>query len=43
MARADTLAQDLSVKDVDGFWKTMNKMNSCNTILELMRTTYLLM
>ena len=33
MARADALAQDLSDKDVDGFWKTMNKMNSCNTIL----------
>ena len=32
-ARADALAQDLCDKDVDGFWKTMNKMNSCNTIL----------
>ena len=33
MARADALSQDLSDKDVDGFWKTMNKMNCCNTIL----------
>ena len=33
MARADALAQDLSDKDVDGFWKNMNKMNCCNTIL----------
>ena len=27
------LAQDLSDQDVDSFWKTMHKMNSCNTIL----------
>ena len=33
MARADSLAQDLSDQDVDGFWKTMHKMNNCNTIL----------
>ena len=33
MARADSLAQDLSDHDVDGFWKTMHKMNNCNTIL----------
>ena len=33
MARADSLAQDLSDQDVDGFWKTMYKMNNCNTIL----------
>ena len=32
MARADSLARDLSDKDVDGFWKTMRKMNNCNTI-----------
>ena len=33
MAGADSLAQDLSDKNVDGFWKTMNKMKSCNTKL----------
>ena len=33
MARADSLAQDFSDQDVDGFWKTMHKMNNCNTIL----------
>ena len=33
MARADSLAQDLSDQNVDGFWKTMHKMNNCNTIL----------
>ena len=33
MARADSLAQNLSDKDVDGFWKTVHKMNNCNTIL----------
>ena len=33
MARADSLAQNLSDQDVDGFWKTMHKMNNCNTIL----------
>ena len=33
MARADSLAQDLSDQHVDGFWKTMHKMNNCNTIL----------
>ena len=33
MARADSLAEDLSDQDVDGFWKTMHKMNNCNTIL----------
>ena len=27
MARADSLARDLSDKNVDGFWKTMRKMN----------------
>ena len=32
IARADSLARDLSDKDVDGFWKTMRKMNICNTI-----------
>ena len=32
MARADSLARDLSDKDVDSFWKTMRKMNNCNTI-----------
>ena len=33
MARADSLSQNLSDQDVDGFWKTMHKMNNCNTIL----------
>ena len=43
MAKADSLAQNLSDQDVDGFWKIimslkcflvqMNKMNNCNTIL----------
>ena len=33
MARADSLAQNLSDQDADGFWKTMHKMNNCNTIL----------
>ena len=33
MVRADSLAQYLSDQDVDGFWKTMHKMNNCNTIL----------
>ena len=33
MTRADSLAQDLSDQDVDGFWKTVHKMNNCNTIL----------
>ena len=33
MARADSLAQNLSDQVVDGFWKTMHKMNNCNTIL----------
>ena len=32
MARAESLARDLSDKDVDGFWKTMCEMNNCNTI-----------
>ena len=32
MARVDSLARDLSDKDVDGFWKTVRKMNNCNTI-----------
>ena len=31
-AKADALARDLSDKDVDGFWKTMHKMNSHNTV-----------
>ena len=30
MARADSLARDLSDQDVDGFWKTMRKMNNCS-------------
>ena len=33
MARADSLVQDLSDQDVDGFWKAMHKMNNCNIIL----------
>ena len=33
MARADSLAQYLSDQDADGLWKTMHKMNNCNTIL----------
>ena len=33
MARADSLAQNLSDQDVYGFWKTMHKMRNCNTIL----------
>ena len=31
MARADSLAQYLDDKNVGGFWKTMDKMNTCNT------------
>ena len=30
--KADAFARDLSDKDVDGFWKTMHKMNSHNTV-----------
>ena len=33
MARADSLAQNLSDQDVDGFWKIMHKMSNWNTIL----------
>ena len=32
MSRANSLARDLSDKDVNGFWKTMRMMNNCNTI-----------
>ena len=30
--KADALARDLSDKDIDGLWKTMNKLNSYNTV-----------
>ena len=33
MARADSLAQNLSDQDVGGFWKTIHKLNNCKTIL----------
>ena len=33
MARADSLAQDLNDQDVEGFRKTMHKVNNCNKIL----------
>ena len=32
MARSDSLAQNLSDQVVDGFWKTMHKMNNCNIL-----------
>ena len=31
-AKADALTRDLSDKDIDGLWKTMNKLNSYNTV-----------
>ena len=31
-ARADSLARDLYDNDVDGFWKAVHKMNSCNNV-----------
>ena len=30
-AKADSLAHDLSDKDVNNFWKTVHKMNSIST------------
>ena len=38
---ADSLAQDLSDQDVDGFWKTMHMMNNCNTIRDTLLRSYL--
>ena len=30
--RADSLARDLYDKDVDGFWKAVDKMNACSNV-----------